>query len=469
MPANPRANNAKTVITFIVVVVVLIVAWLIPCPEGLSFSGKMALGVLGASIVLWVAQPIPIAVTALLAMASMPLLGVLTPNEVWTGFISGVIFFVMASFGLTVAVMKTKIPAKLMYALLKLSRGHTRFMILGFMAAVYVVSAFISDITTNALFAGIAMGSLIEPQGWKQGDKSNFAKCLMIGVVYASTIGGLSTPVGSSLNIMILGLLQSNAGMTISFASWIAVCVPTSLLLLVIAWGSLVVIFKPEPLGAETRGVIEQQADAMGKFEAVDHKTLILIAVLFVAWLTTSWTGLDATVIAVLGLVALFLPGINLISWDEYVKGVSWMTVILIGGVQSVASGIQSNGAASWLVSVTIARAAVGSAVLLLSAAVILPLLRMLVPVGPAFAAIVFVPLMDLSSAFGVSAAVFAIMTAFTSEVCFLLGFDNNALLSYRYGTFTFGEFFRAGIVPTIGMMFITGMLVPAICAAVGL
>lgn len=131
MPANPRANNAKTVITFIVVVVVLIVAWLIPCPEGLSFSGKMALGVLGASIVLWVAQPIPIAVTALLAMASMPLLGVLTPNEVWTGFISGVIFFVMASFGLTVAVMKTKIPAKLMYALLKLSRGHTRFMILG--------------------------------------------------------------------------------------------------------------------------------------------------------------------------------------------------------------------------------------------------------------------------------------------------------------------------------------------------
>ncbi len=469
MSAITQGSKAKNVIALMAAIAVVAIAWFIPCPEGLSFSGKMALGVLGASIVLWVTQPIPIAITALLAMACMPLLGVLKPNDVWAGFISGVIFFVMASFGFTVAVMKTKIPAKLMFGLLKLSHGRARLLILGFMFSVYVVSAFISDITTNALFAGIAMGSLIEPQGWKKGDTSKFAKCLMIGVVYASTIGGLSTPIGSSLNIMILGLLQNATGMVIPFASWMAVCVPTSLLLLVIAWASLVVIFKPEPLSDKALAAIERRASDVGKLGMIDYKTLALIGVLFIAWLTTTWTGLDATVIAVLGLVALFLPGIELISWDEYVKGVSWMTVVLIGGVQSVASGIQSNGAASWLVSATIAKVAVSSTVLVFSTAAILPLLRMLVPVGPAFAAIVFVPLVDLSNAFGVSAAVFAIMTAFTSEVCFLLGFDNNAMLSYRYGTFTFGEFFLAGIVPTLGMVLITGAVVPPICSIVGL
>lgn len=463
------ASNLRKAAFFAGAVAILLIAWIIPSPEGLSVSGKMALGILAASVFLWVTQPIPIAVTALLAMACMPLLGVLSPKDVWAGFISSVIFFVMASFGYTVAVMKTKIPSKLMHGLLQLSRGNSRLMILGFMGAVYIVSACISDITTNALFAGIAMGSLIEPQGWKRGDRSNFAKCLMIGVVYASTIGGLATPVGSSLNIMILGFLANATGATIPFALWMAVCVPTSLLLLLIAWGSLVVIFKPEPIKAETLAQMRSEADGLGKLDARDWKTLAVIAVLFAAWLTTSWTGLDATVIALLGLVALFLPGIDLITWDEYVKGVSWMTLVLIGGVQSVAAGIQSNGAASWLVSSTIAKVAVGSTVLLFSAAAILPLLRLLVPVGPAFAAIVFVPLMDLASLFGVSAAVFAIMTAFTSEVCFLLGFDNNAMLSYRYGTFTFGEFFVAGVVPTIGMMLITGGIVPVLCGALGL
>lgn len=459
----------RKIVAFVIAAAVLFVAWAIPCPEGLSDPGKMALGVLVASIVLWVTKPIPIAVTALLAMACMPLLGVLTPNEVWSGFISGVIFFVMASFGYTVAVMKTKIPTKLMYALLSLSKGNPRLMVLGFMGAVYIVSACISDITTNALFAGIAMGSLIEPRGWKRGDKSKFAKCLMIGVVYASTIGGLATPVGSSLNIMILGMLQGATGTTISFISWMIVCIPCSIILLFIAWISLVTIFKPEPFEGDSFEKIRQSAADVGKLGVADYKTLAVIAVLFVAWLTTGWTGLDATIIAVLGLVALFLPGIELIGWDEYVKGVSWMTIVLIGGVQSVASGIQSKGAASWLVSATIAKVAVGSAVLIFSVAAFLPLLRMLVPVGPAFVGIVFIPLIDLANTFGVNTAIFAFMIAFTSEVCFLLGFDNNAMLSYRYGTFTFGEFFIAGIIPTIGMMLITGGLVPVLCGAVGL
>ena len=459
----------KKIAAIAVAVAVVVVAWLLPCPDGLSFSGKMALGVLVASIVLWVAQPIPVAVTALLAMVCMPLLGIITPDETWAGFISSVIFFVMASFGLTIAVMKTKIPTKLMYGLLRLSKGNARLMVLSFMVAVYCVSAFISDITTNALFAGIAMGSLIEPQGWKKGDSNKFAKCLMIGVVYASTLGGLATPIGSSLNIMILGLLEGATGSTISFVAWMAVCIPTSLLLLVVAWGSLVVIFKPEPLSQMAVEEIEARTTRVGGFDTTDRKTVGVIAVLFIAWLTTGFTGLDSTVIAVLGLVALFFPGINLISWEEYVKGASWMTLVLIGGVQSIAGAIQSKGAASWLVSATIAKAAIGSAALIFAAAVALPLLRMLVPVGPAFAAIVFVPLADLSSAFGISAAIFAIMTAFTSEVCFLLGFDNNAMLSYRYGVFTFGEFFVAGIAPTIGMMLVVGGLVPLLCGVVGI
>lgn len=112
------------------VLVVVLFAFL-PDAASLSFSGKMSLGLLLAGVVLWVCEPVPFGVSGLALIICMPAFGVLPfgGNEgptVWVSFVSSVLFFILASFGLSAALLKTKIPYKIVYALLRISKGNTK-------------------------------------------------------------------------------------------------------------------------------------------------------------------------------------------------------------------------------------------------------------------------------------------------------------------------------------------------------
>ena len=95
------ASMTKRVLCVAVAVVLVVAAWLGPTPEGLSEAGKMSLALMVAGIFLWVTEPVPVAIAGLVMMVLMPVFGVLEFNGgVWSGFISSVIFFILASFGI---------------------------------------------------------------------------------------------------------------------------------------------------------------------------------------------------------------------------------------------------------------------------------------------------------------------------------------------------------------------------------
>ena len=163
----------KRIALVAVALVIVAIAHFLPCPEGLNYAGKMAIGLMVAGIVLWVTEPVPMAISGLVIMVSLPAFGILpylnvtdaatgaTTIGVWGNFISNVIFFILASFGITSALLKTKVPAKIVFSLMHLTKGNAKATVLMFMLATAVVSAFVSNLPTTALFAGIAMSSII--------------------------------------------------------------------------------------------------------------------------------------------------------------------------------------------------------------------------------------------------------------------------------------------------------------------
>ena len=44
-------------------ILIVIVTYLLPTPEGLVFEGKMLLGILVACVIMWICEPVPIVVT----------------------------------------------------------------------------------------------------------------------------------------------------------------------------------------------------------------------------------------------------------------------------------------------------------------------------------------------------------------------------------------------------------------------
>ena len=256
-PAGGAA--AKRAACVAVAVVLVAAAWLGPTPEGLTEAGKMSLALMVAGIFLWVTEPVPVAISGLVMMVLMPVFDVLEFNGgVWSGFISSVIFFILASFGITAALLKTKIPTKIVFALMRLTKGNARATVGAFMVSAAVLSFFISDLPCTALFAGIAVSSILKIEGCEPG-KSNLGRALMIGITYASVVGGQSIPSGSAMNIMAMNVLAANTGIEISFLDWTAICMPIALVLLAACWLSVTLVFRPEPISAATMACIEEK------------------------------------------------------------------------------------------------------------------------------------------------------------------------------------------------------------------
>lgn len=466
--ADGGASLAKRALCIGIAIVLIVAAWLGPTPEGLGEAGKMSLALMVAGIFLWVTEPVPVAISGLVIMILMPAFGILEYNAgVWAGFVSSVIFFIMASFGITAALLKTKVPTKIVFALMRLTKGNSRATVLAFMVAAAILSFFISDLPCTALFAGIAVSSILEIEGCEKGS-SKLGKALMIGITYASVVGGQAIPSGSAMNIMAMNVLEANTGIAISFLDWTLICMPIALVLLVVCWFSVTLVFKPEPISEKTIACIEKKGKEVGRFEAIDWKVLAVMAVVFSLWIASNWTGWDATAIAVLALILFFVPGIDVLDWREYVAAVSWNIVLLIGCVQSISGGVKEQGAASWLFGSTVGKVALSGTAIVAASAALLPLLRLVIPVGPAFIAISLIPLCTIAGAIGVSPVVFAVIVAVNASTTFLMGVDGNNMLSYRYGYWKMVDFFKAGVIPTVAMVALHATVLMPLVALAG-
>jgi len=458
----------KKQISLLVSLAILVIFCLMPVPDGLTRPGIISIGLLLTGIVMWITEAIPLAISALLLMVLMPYLGVTTFPKVWTSFISSVIFFVIAAFGLTVALMKTNIPLRITATLMKWSGTNARKLVFGFLVCTALLSTIVTNTANCALFMGLALALLNANKAIP--GKSNLGKCLMMGVPMASAVGGGVTPAGVSINIMVMGMFNSHTGMNISFLDWVIMGLPMAIIMVPVCWWCLVTAFKPEDISNEALQSVLKQAKDLGAMNMIEKKVLTIIGLMLIFWVASSWIPkIDATAVAIIGLVVMFLPGVDVLSFEELTKGVSWTVVLLIGGVQSLAAGILSTGAATWMVQSVMSLVAGASSMAIMGgASALLAFLHVIIPVGPAIAGMTVIPFSDIAVLTGISPAAMAIMIAFWSAITFVLPLDCVPLITYGLGYYKMTDFVKAGWFPTIVLLAYTTVVLPAIAKIMG-
>ena len=91
-------------------------------------------------------------------------------------------------------------------------------------------------------------------------------------------------------------------------------------------------ILKPEPITDECLQGIREQAAAAKKIEPYEIKAIIVVLGLLVLWIAGNWIPvLNATVVALIGLTVMFLPGMQLLSWKEFQDAVPWASCSCAG------------------------------------------------------------------------------------------------------------------------------------------
>lgn len=461
--------SKRNIILTLVAIVIVIISRLIPLPDGLSREGMTVLGLMVAALVMWVSEAVNMAVTTILVCVMLPFLGCLTPAEMYSSFGSKVFFFMVGTFSITAALASTTIPTRIAGFILRIAGKSPRKLVLGFTLGTALLSSIMSNVPTCALFATLAL-SILKANGDPKPGTSNLGRCLMMAIPAGSVIGGFMTPAGGPTNLVAMGYLE-DVGIHVTFLDWMIIGFPVGLICCVIFALITCMIFKCEPITDEAVAAAHVMVSGSGKLDAKELKAVGIVFAMFVLWILSTWVPVfDTTLVALLGMCVMFLPGIEVITWDDYVKNSSWDALFLIGGVGSLAAAALGTGAASWLINTLFASAGSWSFVVIaIAVSAVSCAMHVMCPSGPAVAGIICMPMILLAQNTGVSITGMACIAAFWSGVTFMLPTDAVPMFTYAYGYYSVKDMLKNGWLPSIIMIVFVALAVPFMAGVVGL
>lgn len=338
--------------------------FLLPAPEGLSADAWTVVALAAWMATWWATEAIPVPATSLLPLIVLPLTGVASLADASAPYARPVIFLLLGGFVMAMAMARWDLHKRIALNIVARSGAHPAGLILGFMAAAALLSMWVSNTATTLMMLPIA---LMVARTVLNGDSAGhpFTLCLLLGVAYAASIGGLGTVIGTPPNAFVVGFVRDSQGYDIAFVEWMAFGIPVVLLMVPAAWYVLTRLsfrFDPDDVHGG-HAVVDQELRGMGVMTTPEKRTAIVFAAVALAWATRlllnelpGLARLSDMGIAVIGAVAMFLvpaggqarKGIMLLDWDSAVK-LPWGVILLFGGGLSLAAAIQATGLAGWL------------------------------------------------------------------------------------------------------------------------
>lgn len=350
----------------------LLCLWLLPLGEALSPAGRItaALGVWMA--VWWMTEAIPLPATALLPVVAFPLSGVQSTAQTLQPYASDIIFLFMGGFIIGLGMQRWGLHVRLGLTIVRMVGTSPTRLVAGFMAATALMSMWISNTAAAMMMlpVGLSVIQLLRDRtplsnGTVQPGLHHFGTCLLLGIAYGSSIGGLGTLIGSPPNLILASFAREQLDLEITMLAWMTLGVPLVMVLLPLTWLWLVKVAFPIRLevDASTREILLNDLSSrtpLSRGEAIVLGVFGLTAVGWVLRLPLSrWLDLpqltDAA-IAMTGALLLFILPVDIrrrtfaMNWETAVK-LPWGILLLFGGGLSLAGAISIHGVDAWLAS----------------------------------------------------------------------------------------------------------------------
>ena len=342
-------------------------------PEGLSQSGWHVTGVVLLMASWWATEALPLPVTALIPLALFPLLGVYdfsdASNPAKSAFTKAAapyahpnVFLFLGGFILALAIEKVNLHKRIALKMLLSIGTDAKYLIGGFMLVSAFISMWIMNTSTTLMLLpiGLAIAGVVRKTTNLDRDFLNFQTALLLGIAYAATIGGISTPIGTAPNIVVISLIQEQ-GLEVSFNQWMLLALPISVIMLVGGWWLLTNIIFPVNINAnkETQNSLQKMYLDLGAMSVDEKRVLIIFTLTALAWMfrdlldnTYLLQGLTDYGIAIIAALAVFITrssqGSGLVEWSITTK-LPWGILILFGGGLSMANAIMSSGLGKWI------------------------------------------------------------------------------------------------------------------------
>lgn len=341
-------------------------------------AARNMLGVLAWVFLWWITDAVPLGVASMAPLFLFPAFGVSSADAVAKAYMDDVISLVLGSFILALAIEHYGIHRRLALNITSLFCGDPvkpHLLLLGICGTTVFISMWIHNTPCTVMMIQVATGILQRfPRdqqlegGADARELQRFSKALVLGIMYASTIGGMATLTGTGANIILVGMWSTYfpEQRPITFSSWMCFGLPMTLVLFAALWVTLCLRYCTKNTGRVLsayldRNDLRRELSLMGPMAFAEKMVLAVFGALIVLWMTRSltddipgWAVLfdgrvgDGTVTIMMTTLLFIIPsgksgGEKLMDWGKCRK-LQWHIILLLGAGFAIADGFRSSG-----------------------------------------------------------------------------------------------------------------------------
>ena len=321
----------------------------------------------------WITEAIPLFATALLPLILYPLLGIERGGATAPIYFNSTIVLFLGGFMIALTMEKWNLHRRIALKIIRMIGGGPSRIVLGFMVAAAFLSMWVSNTATAIMMVPIGLAIILEMEkDYGEEDTHSFSVCVMLGIAYACSIGGIATLVGTPPNLSLARIFEITFpdAPPLVFGQWLVMALPISVVMLVIAWLLITKVFfrVPEHITVD-QAVVEEQVKALGPVAYEEKAVLVVFGLTAFLWVfrlplqlgsitIPGWSQLlpypglidDGTVAIAMASLLFLIPtrtpdaSAPTLAGRDIIPRLPWNIVLLFGGGFALAYGFQVTG-----------------------------------------------------------------------------------------------------------------------------
>jgi anion transporter len=337
--------------------VILLAGLVAPPPAGITIAIQRTLAVFAATIVLWIAKPVPYVVSSVLSVTLLFAFGVTdTFEEAVTGYSETLVFFLLLLLLLGHSISKVGLDERVAQRMLSATstpRESVRSLSINLLGLSFLMpSAVARTVTFIPVVRQIT-------DVYQLGPRSNFERTSFFILGHVNPIASMALMTGGGMAIITSELIQSSVR-SITWVEWGIFMIPPTVVLYALSAATAERIYSvddsrtiPSDPNHEDEELAEAVTNGEDRTNPLTRDERIVGWVMFgavLAWIVGSFTGMPTILPAIAAVTVLSLPGVGIITKKDIAE-VSWGILFLIGAMFSILEVMQTTGALDVVVS----------------------------------------------------------------------------------------------------------------------
>ncbi|ASV68095.1 SLC13 family permease [Cytobacillus kochii] len=338
-----RFNGTKSFLKPFIFMLLLSFSVIVVLSDELSYDAKVVLIVFLITLILWTVTRLPVGYVAIGSLLLLILFNAAEQELLYTSLSTEIIWMLIGAYIIGEGFRSSGLSERITSFIT--NRARNTHHILFYLLLALLPLSFIIPSTSGR--AAIMQPIVKDISHQLKSVREKEILALFVPVIILLTTS--STLLGAGSHLIGNELLEVNGEEPISYINWLIWGLPFSIAIGLVAFIIFIIFFSQALVYRKDKTSRINKRTNLPPLTTIEKKTLRILTILIVLWVTESYHQVDIGLITMLGAFALMTPKYGIISWKKGLQSVSWNLILFVASATALGKQLVETGAVHWI------------------------------------------------------------------------------------------------------------------------